>query len=325
MRRRDLVAFAAGAAFVGPHLAVAQAAGKIPRVGLLSLGPAAEMTGRFAAFRDAMRKLGYRDGENIAYEIRLADGSIDRLTALTAELVRNEVDVIVTSGHPSIRTAQLASKTIPIVVAIMSDPIAEGFAASYPRPGGNITGLAFQDAELTTKRLEILKEAVPSLSRVAVLWDPEMPATLLAATKSAADALGLLLDVLPAGNATEAERAFDAAVARKSQALFEVASPRFAALRTAIARSALEKGLPAVCEERGFVAAGCLISYGPSFNAMYARAAYYVDRILKGAKPADLPIEQPTKFELVINLKTAKTLDLTVPQSLLQRADEVIE
>ncbi|HEV2336206.1 MAG TPA: ABC transporter substrate-binding protein [Stellaceae bacterium] len=283
------------------------------------------MTGRFAAFRDAMRELGYRDGENIAFETRLADGRIDRLTALTAELVRDNVDVIVTSGHPSIRAAQLASKTIPIVVAIMSDPIAEGFAASYPRPGGNITGLAFQDAELTTKRLEILKEAVPSLSRVAVFWDPEMPATLLTATKSAAQALGLLLDVLPAGNAAEVGKAFDAAVARKAQALFEVASPRFAALRAAIARSALEKGLPAACEERGFVAAGCLVSYGPSFNAMYARAAYYVDRILKGAKPADLPIEQPTKFEMVINLKTAKALGLTVPQSLLQRADEVIE
>ena len=325
MRRRDLVGFAACAALVGPPVGAARAAGKLPRVGLLSLSPAAEMTGRFAAFRDAMRKLGYRDGENIAFETRLADGRIDRLTALTAELVRDEVDVIVTSGHPSIRAAQLASKTIPIVVAIMSDPIAEGFAVSYPRPGGNITGLAFQDAELTTKRLEILKEALPSLSRVAVLWDPEMPATLLAATQSAAQTLALQLDVFPAGNATEVDKAFDAAAAHRAQALFEVASPRFAALRAAIARSALEKGLLAACEERGFVAAGCLISYGPSFNAMYARAAYYVDRILKGAKPADLPIEQPTKFEMVINLKTAKALGLTVPHSLLQRADEVIE
>ena len=305
--------------------AAAEAAGKIPRVGLLSLNGPAMMSERLAAFRDAMRELDYREGENIVFEVRLADGRVDRLAALTAELIQANVDIIVTSGHPSVRAAQLASKTIPIVVAIMSDPVTEGFAASFPRPGGNITGLAFQDADLTTKRLEILTEVVPSLSRVAVLWDPEMPASLLTATQSAAHVFGLSLEVLPAGNSTEVGRAFDAALALKAQALFEVASPRFAALRATIAGSAVEKGLPAACEERGFVAAGCLVSYGPSFNSMYARAAYYVDKILKGAKPADLPIEEPTKFQLVFNLKTAKSLGLTVPQWLLARADEVIE
>ena len=328
MRRRVFLSLLGGAAAAGPIVApapaAAQTAGRIPRVGLLSLSAPAEMSGRLAAFREGMRERGYREGENVVFEVRLADGRADRLTALTADLVRANVDVIVPSGYPSIRAAQLATTAIPIVVAIMSDPVAEGFAASYARPGGNITGLAFQDAELTTKRLEILKDAVPSLSRVAVLWDPEMPASLLTATEAAAHALGLSLAVLPAGNATEVARAFDAALARKAQALFEVASPRFAALRNAIARAAVEKGLPASCEERGFVAAGCLLSYGPSFNAMYARAAYYVDRILKGAKPADLPIEQPTKFELVINLKTAKALGLTIPPLILARADEVI-
>jgi putative ABC transport system substrate-binding protein len=278
---------------------------------------------RLAAFRDGMHQIGYQEGENIVFEVRL--GGFDRLEALATELVEAKVDVIVTSGHPAIQAAQRKSKTIPIVVAVMSDPVEEGFAASYARPGGNITGLAFQDAELTTKRLQILKEIVPSLSHVAVLWDPQMPANLLTATESAAHALGLSLEMLPAGNSTETGEAFDNALARKAQALFEVASPRFAALRAAIAEAAVEKGLPAACEERGFVAAGCLVSYGPSFNVMFARTAYYVDKILKGTKPADLPIEQPTKFELVINLKTARALGLTVPSSLLAQADEVIE
>ena len=321
MRRRAFLSLLGGAA-VAP--AAAHAAGKIARVGLLSLSASVEFSGRLAAFRDGMRHLGYREGENIVFEVRLADGKANLLTTMAAELVRASVDVIVTSGHPAIRAAQLASTAIPIVAAIMSDPVAEGFAASYAHPGGNITGLAFQDADLTTKRLEILTKAVPSLSHAAVLWDPEMPASLLAATQSAARVLGLSLEVFPARNAAEVGEAFDTALARKAGALFEVASPRFAALRNSIAKSAIEKGLPAACEERGFVAAGCLLSYGPSFNAMYARAAYYVDRILKGVRPADLPIEQPSKFELVINLKTAKALGLTISPLLVAQADEVI-
>lgn len=328
MRRRTFLSLFGCAAVAVPVVAArtaAQPAGKRPQVGLLSLSAATEMSGRFAAFRGGMRDLGYREGENVAFEVRLADGRVDRLAALAAELVEAKIDVIVTSGHPAIRAAQRATKTIPIVVAIMSDPIAEGFVESYPHPGGNITGLAFQDADLTTKRLEILKQVVPSLSRVAVLWDQDMPATLLTATKSAAHALGLALEVLPAGDSTEVRKALDVALAHKAQALFEVASPRFAALRAEIAGSAIEKGLPAACEERDFVAAGCLVSYGPSFDLMYARAAYYVDKIFKGAKPADLPIEQPTKFALAVNLQTAKALGLTIPSSILAKADEVIE
>jgi putative tryptophan/tyrosine transport system substrate-binding protein len=323
MRRRKLLALLGSTTVAGRFVASAPAAGKSPRVGLLLVASAA-VTERLAAFRDGMRQLGYREGENIVFELRLADG-VDRLEALATELVQTKVDVIVTSGHPSIRAAQRASKTIPIVVAVMSDPVEEGFAASYARPDGNTTGLAFQDAELTTKRLQILKEVVPPLSHVAVLWDPQMPASVLTATASAAHVLGLSLDVLPAGNATEVGKAFDAALARKAQALFEVASPGFAVLRAAIAEAAVEKRLPAACEERGFVAAGCLVSYGPSFNAMFARTAYYVDKIIKGTKPADLPIEQPTKFELVINLKTARLLGLTMPPSILAQADELIE
>lgn len=322
MRRRDFLALFAGTAATLP--VAARATGKIARVGLLTLSAPAEMISRLAAFRDGMHELGYLEGQNVVFEARFAEGRVDRLTALTAQLLQANVDVIVTSGHPAIRALQLASSTTPIVAAIMSDPVEEGFAVSYARPGGNITGLAFQDAELITKRLEILKEVVPSLSHVAALWDPGMPASLLKATESTADALGLTLTVLPAGNLTEIGKAFDA-VGSKAQALFEISSPRFAAMRVGIAASAIEKGLPTACEEREFAAAGCLVSYGPSFAAMFGRAAYYVDKILKGSKPADLPIEQPTKFELVINLKTAKALGLTVAPGLLSRADEVIE
>jgi putative ABC transport system substrate-binding protein len=332
MNRREIISsFLGGASLAGGIKVLAQAqvapraAGNIARVGLLTLSAPAEMVDRLAAFRHGMHELGYREGQNIAFEVKYAEGKVDRLTALTTQLLQANVDVIVTSGHPAIRAAQSASRTTPIVVAIMSDPVEEGFAVSYAHPGGNITGLAFQDAELTTKRLEILKELVPTLSKVAALWDSGMPASLLTATESAARALGLALEVLPAGSSGEVDKAFDTARGHKVQALFQISSPRFAAIRKAIAASAIEKRLPAACEERDFAAAGCLVSYGPSFAAMFGRAAYYVDRILKGVSPADLPIEQPTKFELVINLKTAKTLGLTVPPTLLANADEVIE
>src|SRR6202140_2047396 len=326
MRRRDFMTLLGGttSTLLVEARAPVRAGGKIARVGLLTLSAPAEMIGRLRAFRDGMHELGYLEGQNIVFEVRFAEGRVDRLTALTAQLLQANVDVIVTSGHPAIRALQLASSTTPIVAAIMSDPVEEGFAVSYARPGGNITGLSFQDAELITKRLEILKELVPSLSHVAALWDPGMPASLLAATESTAHALGLTLKVLPAGNLTEIGKAFDA-LESKAQALFEISSPRFAAARVAIAASALKKDLPTACEEREFAAAGCLVSYGPSFTAMFRRAAYYVDKILKGSRPADLPIEQPTKFELVINLKTPKALGLTVAPVLLSRADEVIE
>ena len=329
MRRRDSINLLGCAAVAGP-IAVfapvaAQAPGKIARVGVLSLLSPAQMANRLAAFRDGMRELGYREGQNIIMEVRLAEGRVDRMAALAAELVQANVAVIMTGGYLAIRAVQQASSTIPIAVAVMSDPVEEGFAASYARPGGNITGLAFQDPELTTKRLQILKEVIPSLSRVAVLWDRGMPPNLLKATESAAHLLGLTLDVVPAGDAAEVGKAFDAALRSKAQGLFQVASPRFSVLREAISAAALEKGMPMICENRDFVGAGCLISYGPSFEAMYHRVAFYVDKILKGTKPADLPIEQPTKFELVINLKTAKALRLTIPPSVLARADEVIQ
>jgi putative ABC transport system substrate-binding protein len=197
MKRRGFVTLLGGTAFtlLVDARAPVRAAGKIARVGLLTLSAPAEMIGRLAAFRDGMHELGYLEGQNIVFEARFAEGRVDRLTALTAQLLQANVDVIVTSGHPAIRALQLASSTTPIVAAIMSDPVEEGFAVSYARPGGNITGLAFQDAELITKRLEILKEVVPSLSHVAALWDPGMPASLLTATESTAHALGLTLNL----------------------------------------------------------------------------------------------------------------------------------
>src|ERR1700680_3843914 len=261
MRRREFIGLLSSSAVAGPIVmfapVAAVTAGKIARVGLLTLSSPDQAVGKIAAFREGMSELGYQEDHNIVYEVRFAEGRIDRLAALAKELLQANVDVIVPSGYPAIRAVQKETKTLPIVVAIMSDPVEEGFAASYARPGGNITGLAFQDADLTTKRLEILKEIVPSLSHVAALWDPGMPASLLAATESTAHALGLTLKVLPAGNLTEIGKAFDA-LESKSQALFEISSPRFAAARVAIAASALKKDLPTACEEREFAAAGCL-------------------------------------------------------------------
>jgi putative ABC transport system substrate-binding protein len=329
MHRREFIGFLSGAAIAGPIVisapVTALSAGKIARVGLITLSSPDQFAGKLAVFREGMSELGYREDQNIVYEVRCAEGRIDRLAALAMELLQANVDVIVPAGYPVIRAIQKQTKTLPIVVAIMSDPVEEGFAASYARPGGNITGLAFQDAELTTKRLEILKEVVPSLSHVAVLWDRGMPASLLKVTESAAQALRLTLEVFPVADALELDKAFDAVSGSKAQAVFQVASPRFAALRGAIAKLAIEKNMPTACEQRDFSIAGCLASYGPSFDAMYRRSAYYVDKILKGAKPADLPIEQPTKFELIINLRTAKALSLSISPALLSRADEVIE
>jgi putative ABC transport system substrate-binding protein len=329
LRRREFTALFGGTGIAlwvaAASLANAQTAGKLPRVGLLTLNAPAQMAGRLAAFRGGMGELGYREGQNIILDIRFAEGRVDRLPALAAELVQANADVIVPAGYPAIRAVQQATSSIPIIVAIMSDPVEEGFAASYARPGGNLTGLAFQDAELTTKRLQILKEIVPSLSRIAVLWDRGMPPSLLKKTEEAARSLGLTLDVLAAADSAEIGKAFEAALEHKAQAVFQIASPRFSAMRTEIAASAMKKRIPSACEQREFVDAGCLVSYGPSFEAMYGRVPFYVDKVLRGAKAGDLPIEQPTKFDLVMNLKTARMLGLDISPMVLARADEVIE
>ena len=312
-----------------PLAANAQKPGKIPLVGVLQGGQAPDPSDPgdvLNAFRQGLRALGYVEGQNIAMAHRFAEGQFERLPELAAELVHLKVDVIVTGGPAAVRVAQHATSTIPIVVAVMHEPVAMGFIASFARPGGNITGLAFQDTDLSTKRLELLKEVVPQLSRVAVLWDPsDGGATALRATERAAQALGLQLHILEVRGPDDLARAFEAAEKARAQALIQLASPLFGAHLKTIVDLATKSRLPATCYRRAFVVAGCLMTYGPSFPDMWRRAAFYVDKILKGAKPADLPVEQPMAFELVINLKTAKALGLTISPSVLFQATEVVQ
>jgi putative ABC transport system substrate-binding protein len=284
-----------------------------------------------SAFGEGLRELGYGEGNSIAVEYRFAEGHDDRLPGLVAELVRMDVDVIIASGSRVVRVLQQATRTIPIVVAVVSDPVGAGFVSSFARPGGNITGLAFQDSDLVTKRLQLLKEIRPETSRVAVLYDPDAPAggppRVLKAMQEAARMLQLKLQVIEvrAQGPGAIELAFEVAKRGHAQALVQSASPFFNANRTTLAALALKARYPMTCEQRHFVTAGCLTSYGPDFDDMFRRTAAFVDKILRGAKPGDLPMEQPVKFELAVNLKIAKALGLTIPPSLLRRADQVIE
>ena len=313
---------------LAPLAAAAQQATKVHRVGLLTEAGGNLPSGpdpSFEAFRQGLRDLGYVEGQNLVIEDRNAEGRAE-LPDLAAELVRLKVDVIVAAGTPGTRAAQHATRTIPIVGVILADPIGTGFAASFARPGGNITGLAFPNADLSTKRLELLKEAVPGATRIAVLWDIGNPASAssVRAMEEPARSLGLQLHLLEVQGPKDFDSAFDAAHKGRAQALVEMGSPLFAAHRKTIGDLVAKSRLPTVCDQRMFVVEGCLMAYGPSLADMWRRAATYVDKILKGASPADLPIEQPTKFELLINLKTAQALGITVPAFVLIQADEVI-
>jgi putative ABC transport system substrate-binding protein len=273
-----------------------------------------------------LRERGYVEGKNISMEYRWGEGKLERFPGLAAELVKLKVDVIVTSGPQAVRAVQHATTTIPIVMAVIQDPVELGFVTSLARPGGNITGLSFQDSELVTRRLQLLKEVIPDVIRVGVLWNPTGgDRTTLKAAEAAATSLGLNVQILNVRVAEDLVGAFEAAKQKRAQALVQIASPLFAAHRKTILDLSAKSRLPTTCQERTFVVDGCLMAYGPSFPDMFRRAAYYVDRILQGAKPGNLPVEQSTTFELVINLKTAKALGLTIPQSLLQRANEVIQ
>ena len=296
---------------------------RTPLIGFLHLGTVTTTGGRIAAFQEGLRELGYSEGRNIVVQYRRAE-DIDRLGALAAELVGLKPDVIVTSGNNQVRALRQHTTTIPIVVAVTSDPIAAGFADSLARPRGNVTGLAFQDADLSTKRMQLLKECLPGVSRVAVLWAGGENRASVKATEEAAMTLGLkpqLVELRP----DSLERAVEEAKRGGAQALVPVASSTFAPLRQRFARLAIQQRLPTTCENRDFVLAGCLMSYGPSFDDMFRRTALYVDKLLKGAKASDLPWEQPTKFELVINMKTAKALGVAPSPAILARADEVIQ
>jgi putative ABC transport system substrate-binding protein len=308
-----------------PHAAEAQPAKVAPRVAWLGSGSAATSGPNFDLFRAGMRELGYVEGQSILIESRFADGKPERIQVLVRELLALAPDVIVAAGPQPLRAFKQATTSIPIVMAIVSDPVEEGLVASLARPGGNLTGQAFENQVLTTKRLELLKEAIPKLSRVAVLADSTFGEIGYQQAERAARALQIRLQLLAVRPPVDLERAFTAATTGRAEALLVLASPFLNANRQTVVESAARRRLPATYESKEFVMAGGLMSYGPSFPDMHRRAAIYVDKILKGATPADLPVEQPTKFELAINLKTAKALGLTMPPSLLGRANEVIQ
>jgi len=305
----------------------AQQPTKIPRIGFLVAGVPSAVAARFEAFRQALRELGYIDGKNIVIESRYAEGKLDRLPALATELVRLKVDIILSAGTAVTRPASEATKLIPIVMAQDSDPIGNGFVASLSRPGGNITGLSTYYPEISGKQLELLKEIVPKLSRVAVLGTSTVPGDLqpLKETDVAARALGLKLQYLDALAFKDIESIFREASKGHANAVLVLGGGAVLnSHRPKVVELAARSRLPAIYNVPDFVEAGGLMTYGVSFIDLYRRAATYVDKILKGAKPADLPVEQPIKFEFVINLKAAKQIGLTIPPNVLVRADRVI-
>jgi len=279
------------------------------------------------AFRQGLRELGYVEGKNIAIEYRYAEGVAERFPNFAAEMVQLKVDVIYTAGLVATQAAKNATKTIPIVLTSVSDPVATGLVASLAHPGGNVTGLSSLSSNLGGKQLELLKEAFPKLSRVAILWDPTNVSNAigLGETKRAAGALGITLQLRGVHGPNDFEPAFSAINREHTSAVIVVRSPITFAYQTRIVDFAAKSKLPAMYPDRAFVDTGGLMSYGPNFVDMSRRAAVYVDKILKGAKPAELPVEQPTKFEFIINLKTAKQLNLTIPPNVLARADKVIK
>jgi putative ABC transport system substrate-binding protein len=302
---------------------------KVPRIGYLSgtSFSSSSMSARIESFRQVLRQLGYVEGKNIFIEWRSAEENADRMQELAAELVRLQVDVIVTGGSTSTRSAKKATSTIPIVMAQDDDPAGSGFAASLARPGGNITGLSTLSPELSGKRLELLKEIVPRLSRVAVIGNLISPGSPqgLKEIELGAGALGVKLQHLDVQNPNDIETAFRAAAKGRADAVIDLSGAVLISQRTRVAELAAKSRLPAIYHRREFVEAGGLMSYATNIIDLERRAAIYVDKILKGAKPAELPVEQPTKFELIINLKAAKQIGLTIPPNVLARADKVIK
>ncbi|MBI4490265.1 MAG: ABC transporter substrate-binding protein [Deltaproteobacteria bacterium] len=304
----------------------AQQTKKVPRIGYLGTVSSSAGSVRAEAFRQGLRELGYVEGKNIVVEYRWGEGKLDRLHELAKELARLKVDVIVALSPPAARAAKEATRTIPIVIRSTYDPVQDGFVASLARPGGNITGLTSISGELAGKRLELLKETVPRLTRVAVLWNPgqRVDTRNFKEMGAASKALGLRLQSLEARRSEDFEGAFKTATSQRAQALITLRNPLIVGQRKQIAELAAKSRLPAIYDDRQFVEVGGLMSYGANLEDLFRRAAIYVDKILKGTKPADLPVEQPMKFELVINLKTAKQIGLTIPPNVLARVDRVI-
>jgi putative ABC transport system substrate-binding protein len=326
MERRTFLGSLAGGLLALPLVAQAQPAGKVPRIGFLfsgASGPAREVD----TFRQGLRDLGYIEGQNIAIEYRFAGGQVERLPELAAELVRLKLDVIVAPYTPPALAAKRATSTIPIVFAVVADAVGAGLIANFARPGRNITGLTSSSAELGGKRLELLKQVVPKASRVAVLYNPADRSNVLVLKQlqESAPTLALTLQPLEVREPREFEGAFLAMTRERAHAMFGTPGVLTFEHKKVLVDLAAKRRIPAMWGHRQFVDVGGLMSYAVNVYDQIRQTAVYVDKILKGAKPADLPVEQPTKFELVINLKTAKALGLTIPPSLLQRADQVIE
>jgi putative tryptophan/tyrosine transport system substrate-binding protein len=330
MNRRDtvLALLALGPASM-PLESFAQQQGKVWRVGFLAVDSRQSMldSGRYDAFLRGMRDLGYVEGKNLAMEVRFADGKPESLSGLAIDLVQSKVDVIVTAGSVAARAAKQATTSIPVVMGAASDPVSSGLVASLARPGGNITGLSLNAIDVSPKHIELVKSVMPKIGHVAVLTNPGVPAHLaiLKNLQAAAQRVGIKILSVDARTADEIERGFSTIKREGAEAVIVVIDSFFTFQRQQIAELAARNRLPSVFAFRQAVEAGGLLSYGQDLADSYRRAAGYVDRIFKGAKPGDLPVEQPTKLELVINMKTAKALGITIPQSILLRADRVIE
>ena len=322
MDRRTFIGTLACSLLVASFGAEAQPSRKLPRIGVI--GERSSTDPFLTAFRQGLRDLGYIEGQNIVIEYRYADGVVDRFPDFAVELTRLNVDVLVVGGTLAARSAKAATAMVPIVFTVVGDPVGTGLVASLARPGGNATGLSNIVSELSAKQLELLKAAVPGIARVAILHNPANSGPALIGTREAARALALELEVVEVRVPNELPSVFSTLTGRHADAVLALSDPVFGN-EAQLARLTAEHRLPAMYARREFAVAGGLLAYGPNFSDNYRRAASYVDKILKGTKPGDLPVEQPTTFEFVINLKTAKALKLTIPQSVLSRADEVIQ
>jgi putative tryptophan/tyrosine transport system substrate-binding protein len=310
-----------------PLAAEAQQAGKVPRLGILWPYSSSVASPFAEAFRQGLRDAGYVEGQNIVVEERWAEGNFDRLPSLAADLARRKVDIIVAASTPAVQAAKQATRTIPIVMTLVSDPVESGIVASLGRPGGNVTGLSLMHPELSGKRLALLKEVNPKISGVAVFWSSSTPAypVILRETEAAARSLGMHLQTMKVRGPAGVDKAFTSIIRERISALVVLPDAMFRNQHRRIIDLAAKNRLPAMYWSRDLVDAGGLMAYGANIPDIHRQAAVFVDKILKGAKPNDLPIEQPAKLELVINLKTAKALGMTIPPSLLQRADRVVE
>jgi putative ABC transport system substrate-binding protein len=331
MKRREFITLLGGAA-AWPLAARAQQPERMRRIGFMVTGSlqSPEQRAMIEAFQQGLRERSYVDGQNIVIEYRSADGKIERFTELARELVDRHPDLIVASNTPAALAAKQATTTVPIVVPVMGDPVGDGLVASLARPAGNITGMTFLGPELATKRLELLKQALPTMSRIAALLHPgaygeSAMKQMLRAIEGGAGTLSMQLQLVEVHGAGEFDRAFEKMTGERADALIVLPSPMLFSERRKIVDLATKHRLPSIAMDRAFVELGGLMAYGASIRDLFRRASVYVDKVLEGSKPADLPVEQPTDFELVVNLKTAKTLGIEIPPTLLALADEVIE